>query len=264
MLHGVLRRKFELTEDQLTSTVLSYLELLPDAVFLRWLSCAVSMPVTAPKLSFSSTARVEFWAWPRTQSHGEPDLLTLIRDGSVDHAVVVEVKYGASKSQWDSVLDADDDNLRLRYDQLARYGLALRDADFPDVVDRQRVHRARHAVVYLTPHAAPPLDELKESHEQAPELRLLWLSWHSLAETLDTEHPEDETQRRVVHALVRLMAKLGFGLFTGFSTSAKPPCAPELMWHFDDQYFVMDPSWRIDPGGVWRFSEKEFDHEPGR
>lgn len=263
MLHGVLRNKFELTEDQLTSTVLSYLALLPDAVFLRWLSRAVSTPATAPTLSFSDAACVEFCAWPRTQSHGEPDLLTLIRDGAEAHAIVIEVKYGASKSQWDSVLGADDDNLRLRYDQLARYWHALADADFPNV-DPQRVRGARHAVIYLTPDAAPPLDELHESEALTPGLRLLWLSWHSLPETLATVPTENETQRRVVQALASLMAKLGFGTFTGFSTSGESPCAPELMWHFDDQYFVMDPSRRIHPGKVWRFSAKEFDHEPAR
>lgn len=252
MLHGVVRRKFELTEDQLTSTVLAYLDLLPSAVLSRWLARSTSIGDRAPMLAFSPSIRFDRFPWPRTSRHGEPDVLVLARDER-EHAIVIEAKYGAPKSQWSSSLDEEEQDRRRCYDQLARYGQALREGDFADV-SANRVARASHAVVYLTADAAPPLEELRESLQHAQDLPLYWLSWHALAQELEDVEAVDETQARAAAALRSLLVALGFEIFSSFALRTKQSVA-DCVWDFDRRFFAPDPDTIVKADAMWRFAD---------
>ena len=254
MLHGVVRRKFSLTEDQLTSCVISYLDLLPQAVFLGWLGrAAAARPGQTSAPTFKSTATLERHLWPRTLTHGEPDALVIVKDAGRAHAIIIEAKYGAAKSQWSSCLDTDDLNQRERYDQLTRYGKALREGDFPDL-PRRAIGDAEHMIVYLTADGAPPRSELEESLRHAPDLPLYWLSWHALALELEHVELQNDTQRLAASALRQLLLALGFDVFSDFKPRVRPVDA-EAVWHFERRLFVLEPSQVVNVNQVWKIKQ---------
>jgi hypothetical protein len=249
MLHGVFNGKFALSEDQLTSTVVGYLELLADGVFLGWLRNALPISEHAP-LDFSESASLKTVLWPRTKGHGEPDMLVLIDDENKQHALIVEAKYGAGKSQWQSCLEHELGEKSSYYDQLARYDHALSTGDFLDVPIA--APRENHSVVYLTSDAAPPLDELRESLRHGPGCRLYWLSWHALAEQLQGVATSDATQIKVAASLSRLLGILGFGAFTGFGEKVTRP-VEATSWSFYRAFFGLDATDTVDRELTWRF-----------
>jgi hypothetical protein len=77
-------------------------------------------------LHFGPAAHAKVLYWPRTVRHGEPDALVMVTDGDDSHAIVLEAKYDAQKSNWDST-DPQD------VDQLARYWKALNASDIAGV-----------------------------------------------------------------------------------------------------------------------------------
>jgi len=120
------------------------------------------------------TFAVELWpSWPE----GEPDaVIWLLAGGRRVNGLVVEAKFGASKS---GDFEENTDDLR---DQLARYARGLQ---------RELGGDLGLGVVYLTPHNAPPSAELAGSWKAidgktglTADTQLSWLSWIRVDEAL--------------------------------------------------------------------------------
>lgn len=225
MIEAILKRKLLVTEDVLTSCVVGLLDKMPRGHgLLAWLERAQPRGAMHEALHFGPEAHVTVSYWPRTAAHGEPDVLVIVEDGSVAHAIVLEAKYGAPKSDWNEI-EADD----LRRDQLVRYWEALRGRDIPGV-SQDLLARADKTVVYVTQHGTPPVEELQESIDKSRgEIRLAWLSWRDawdLAQSLRTS-AEPETIW-----LSALLEHLGLTHFRGFASASECVVA-EPVWSFD-------------------------------
>lgn len=250
MIRGVLRNKYALSEDQLTSTVWGLLELLPSHVTLDWIACARPWGAMSESLRFDPHARTELFYWPPTRAHGEPDLLLLVEDGERVDAVLVEAKHGAGKSQWDAL---EEELAPRKHDQLVRYWSALREQDFAGI-DRARLGRARCTVVYLTPHVGPPRAELDESVHIDPSIRLAWLSWRDLHSVLAAANPSERTEERAIGALRALLSHLGLSTFAGFrGPSIAVLVDPSRCWRWDGGTFVGSAHARVHAERTWKF-----------
>lgn len=200
-------------EDLLTSTAFQLLRYLPLDVGLL----AVLKRVRAVQpdgeviqdlpawLTLDGVTDTMYQFWPRRQGFGEPDVvITLLADKAPVVRLVVEVKLDAGMSR-DADADADDVTEVSRANQLVRYWRGLR-AD---------TRLRRLGVVYLTTHAAPPRDELRDSMSREPGDWLGWLSWRDLWQAMN------HARRLYLPAsdLADILEAKGLNAFHGF-----PPC----------------------------------------
>ena len=216
-------RAHERAEDLLTSTVFGLLR------YIDW-ACGVGAIVQRARVaSLCGGAAIlrsdpgwlgveavsgRVMLWPPAGPFGQPDVFVTLLDrhGAATAEVIFEVKLFSGKS---SVAGADVDVATTRPadvdpDQLVRYWqwLASRSKASTSVIK---------ALVYLTAHAIPPLDDLSESLHRAPAMRLAWLSWRDVwmvAQACRDSLPAED--------LTRLLAHRGLSWFDGFASSSTP------------------------------------------
>lgn len=251
MIDAILRGKLTTTEDVLTSCVVGLLAESPrEHGLLAWLERARPYAALAAPLRFGPDATFQVVYWPQTTEHGEPDVLVEVLDGRRTHAILIEAKYGAPKSDWVDLEDGDQ-----RRDQLARYWSALRRGDLA-CMGVERLGRCEQTVIYVTAHGSPPMSELSGSIEAArdPSLRLAWLSWRdawsvaaagmhagraafagrSLCALL--EHLGLTQFRGVADRILPLVtSKCWFFEHGGFEACARPEVRAQSGWHYGER-----------------------------
>jgi hypothetical protein len=250
VIDAILKGKVSVTEDLLTSCVVGALATMPRQYgLLAWLEKARPYGAMRQPLNFGTepAPRVDVIYWPQTANHGEPDVFVMVEDGPVTHAIVLEAKYGASKSDWDTV-DAED----LRRDQLVRYWEALRALDLPEV-SADRIRGAEKTVVFVTPHGAPPAEELQESVRRRGEIRLAWLSWR---DAWDVAEPFRTSTEAPNGWLLTLLEYLGLTQFRGFGL-AHDPTVEFSAWHFDRGGFAAAADVAVSLERPWQYSIQE-------
>lgn len=246
MIDAILKGKMPVIEDVVTSCVVGMLDKMPrEYGLLAWLERARPRGAMQEALHFGPAAHAKVLYWPRTTHHGEPDVFVMVEDGDVAHAIVLEAKYGAPKSDWETIHPED-----LRGDQLVRYWKALRVLDMPGV-SKDLLERAEKAVVYVTQHGTPPIEELQESIDKSGgEIRLAWLSWR---DAWDLAEPFRTSEEPATAWLLALLEHLGLTQFRGFGSASEPVVADPL-WHFDRGGFDAVASIVVEQGLLWRYT----------
>ena len=245
MIDAILKGKLSVTEDVLTSCVVGMLEKLPcEYGLLKWLERARPLGAMREALHFGPAAHAKVWFWPRTANHGEPDVFVMVEDGTIAHAIVLEAKYGAQKSNWD-LIDAQD----RRRDQLVRYWEALRLLDMPGVSE-DLLERAEKTVVYVTQHGTPPVEELQESLKSVDEIRLAWLSWRDAWDLAERFRTSGEP---ATAWLLTFLEHLGLMQFRGFDFKTDPIVEAPL-WYFDRGGFDAVARIGVAPELLWRYA----------
>lgn len=173
MIYAALHGKLDClrSEDALTSVVFGRLRYLPPTVLGEWLATARNHRDSQRALASSSDeAFVEFWPTLKDTRRGQgivqPDVVIAFGN----EIMIVEAKLWSSKSA------ANDGS-----DQLAR--------EWRAVTDHHGARARVTALLYVTRHVEPPVNELKESAEALEENgdHLWWLSWSSLAPILERQ-----------------------------------------------------------------------------
>ncbi len=217
----------ERAEDLFTSTVFGLLRYLPyhqgigaviraaRPVFLS--DGDVVVRSDAAWLNQMGVDRVELAFWPQWGAYGEPDLLLdlLAADGTLVHRVLVEAKLHSPKSSRESRhrdgAERPSGNewqpADIPDDQLAKYWEGL--AALPSRIS------APTTLIYLTTHSVPPRRDLKESLQRAPSMRLAWMSWTDVWQTM--RDADIAGMGALVAAdLCRLLRHKNLGGFEGF------------------------------------------------
>lgn len=248
VIDAILKGKMPVTEDVVTSCVVGMLDNMPrEYGLLAWLERARPRGAMHEALHFGPAAHAKVLYWPRTTSHGEPDVFVMVEGGAVDHAIVLEAKYGAQKSDWDEIDEQD-----LRGDQLVRYWEALRRnaLDMPGL-SKDLLARAEKTVVYVTHHGTPPVENLQESVDKCGgEIRLAWLSWR---DAWDLAEPFRMSREPATAWLLALLEHLGLTQFRGFS-SATEPAVTDRLWCFDRGGFDAVAKIGVEPELLWRYA----------
>ena len=191
-----IKRKAPIVEDALTACLFDLLRVLDsDDLLRRVLSRARFVDANGrPRGEGLELGKgwdrfeIELWpSWPE----GEPDAVVWLLAGKERvGGVVVEAKYGATKSG--DYVEGDSE----LYDQLGRYVRGLR---------RMLGNGRALGVVYLTPHFTPPSKELSDSWKAITDKtrgtavrQLSWLGWadvdDALREVLASKFPNDSTE----------------------------------------------------------------------
>jgi hypothetical protein len=247
VIDAILKGKVpDVTEDMVTSCVLGMLDNMPrEYGVLAWLERARPHGAMHEALHFGPAAHAKVLFWPRTTSHGEPDVFVMVEDGAVAHAIVLEAKYGAPKSDWDEI-DPQD----LCCDQLVRYWEALRLLDMPGV-SKDLLKRAEKTVVYVTQHGTPPVEELQESIDKSgSQIRLAWLSWR---DAWDLAEPFRMSAKPEAAWLLALLEHLGLTQFRGFD-SARESVVADPLWSFDRGGFDAVANIGVEQELLWRYA----------
>ncbi len=238
MIHAAIHGKLDGLEsdDALAAVVFTRLRDLPPAVIANWLATARShLDPVARVLSFAAAPVIERPGENparREQRPARADIVIRIDDT----VVVIEAKLRSSASQLDG-----------RAGPLARHWQAAAEDGGTDA--------ATTALIYLTPHLAPPEAELAASAELlgTGAAKLWWLSWSSLAPILERQVATGERTCGVVAAdLLAYLACVGLLRFHGWRL------APRWQHHPCWRYRRAPPShyWLESPinNPVWRFS----------
>ena len=241
VIDAILKGKVPVTEDVVTSCVVGLLDKMGrEYGLLAWLERARPRGAMHETLHFGPAAHAKVLYWPQTA-----DVFVMVEDGAVAHAIVLEAKYGAQKSDWDTI-DAQD----LRRDQLVRYWEALRALDMPGV-SKDWLARAEKIVVYVTQHSTPPVEELQESIDKSGrEIRLAWLSWR---DAWDLAEPFRMSGELATAWLLALLEHLGLTQFRGFDSASEPAVADPL-WYFDRGGFDSVAKIGVEQELLWRYA----------
>lgn len=213
-------RLSERREDVLTSTVFGLLRYVRDEeglLPLLRLARRVELGERGVTAEAQGWLPVERWKrcdvhfWPRYGEYGEPDLrVEVFGESNVPQAVLfIEAKYLSAKSGVAGEGETYEPSLP-DGDQLVKYS---------QVLDAESAKGVFTAVIYLTAHAAPPIEELAASVERRRDARFGWLSWrdvwriaHELHRTTPGNRPMEDLQLLLRHK--------GLKPFTGFSTES--------------------------------------------
>jgi hypothetical protein len=246
VIDAILKGKVPVKEDVVTSCVVGMLDKMPrEYGLLAWLERARPRGAMHETLHFGPAAHAQVLYWPRTADHGEPDVFVMVEDGAVAHAIVLEAKYGAQKSDWDEI-DPQD----LRGDQLVRYWEALRLLDMPGV-PKGLLARAEKTVVYVTEDSTPPVEELQESIDKSGGgIRLAWLSW---CDAWDLAEPFMMSVEPATAWLLALLEHLGLMQFRGFR-SASESAVTDPLWYFDRGGFYAVAKVGVEQELLWRYT----------
>lgn len=233
MIHAAIRGKLDClrSEDALTALVFGRLRYLEPTVLAEWFAGARNYRDPARKLtSTHHETYVDFWPTLKDTLRGrgtvQPDLIVSLGDD----LLIVEAKLWSSKS------GVDDGS-----DQLARqwHGVTFHYAGRSKVA----------ALLYITPHADPPITELGESASAMGDhaAHLWWLSWSSLAPILERQlDVGDRVSKLVADDLLIYLQEADLLRFRGWRLSPT--------WRFNDcwryrceywrDYSLAAPSWR--------------------
>jgi hypothetical protein len=209
MIYAELKGK-TFPEDILTSNVFGLLKLLPERILFSILSNAINLKRDNLEeiKSFDKIEKLEFW--PST-SWGVPDLILILSNKQDDKAaVVIEVKYGASKTGT-AYLDAKGDLKNKEEDQLARYWRYLC-YEFPKFENK--------FLVYLTEDRTIPLEEIGYSIKATDnEARIYWLSWFKINNEVMELIKEDlpPVEKRILELIKVYLEHKGFICFDGWT-----------------------------------------------
>jgi hypothetical protein len=250
-LHGKLSglsRLDERREDVLTSTAFGLLRYVPEEEALLPLlrhtrrielrNGEVVVGYGAHWLRFVGPRRCEVEFWPRLGRNGEPDLRIRCfgQDDALMEDLLVEVKYLSSKSG-----EADEEETYEPAvpdgDQLTRYW---------QVLDREEAAGVFTAVIYLTAHAAPPIEELGRSLRRCERVRLGWLSWR------DVWAVSARIQSPPMQDLTRLLGHKGLKPFTGFSSDGVPPTSKQSLFASRRNRFHYETPMPFPTERLWR------------
>lgn len=209
-------RAHDRAEDLLTSTAFQLLRYLDPVVGLLAVLNRVravgpdgrTIPSLPPWLDLGGVTSALCEFWPRWGEFGEPDVVVTVLAGETPVGrLVVEAKLDATKSGEagdEEATDAADP------DQLRRYWQGLRAAPGAPPL----------GVVYLTPHATPPRDELAASLAREPGDWLGWLSWRDVWAAMRAAG--DALPAR---DLAEILAAKGLKAFDGFGACVPPSLA---------------------------------------
>jgi hypothetical protein len=172
-------RAHDRAEDLLTSTAFQLLRYLPLDVALLAVLKRVRAVLPNGRLSselpewlkLRGITEAEYVLWPPWGEYGQPDVVIKLWSSAIPFGrLVVEVKLDANKSdiaEEEEATEAPDP------DQLRRYWQGLKKKQDEDGVKPL-------GVVYLTSHAIPPYEELKDSMDREKGNWLGWLSWRDV------------------------------------------------------------------------------------
>jgi hypothetical protein len=226
-LHGKLGDRGananERLEDLLTSNVLGTLRYLPIGLgFAQVLARAQSIAnpgvLDALPIDLATLVEGKLHFWPRAPGVGECDALLVMRDCSGSfHALLIEAKYHSGKSST-ATEEEDLGGAESRaHDQLARYLVALAAGEFEQT---KSLALASRGLLYLTAHAAMPVNELEESRvgAQARGVNdpLYWLSWRDITRALRPLRGQGEQENQcAISDILDLLERRGLIPFRG-------------------------------------------------
>ncbi len=240
LLKGKLSGEQRNMEDLLTSNVFGLLQHYQEKLaLLPFIREARTLEGRQPlgDVPDETRATYEFWPLWRTETgrYCEPDVvLQLELPDDSRRLVLVEAKFHAGKSDT-----ADVETTGEIRDQLAReWACLLTEADR---------RRAQPVLIYLTPHLAPPRDDIEASLAAlgaiaGPAPVISWLSWRRLTTVLSAT--ADPLLRELNASLIRL----GLELFTGLPDIR--PWGP-VLWTFENRWDW--PASTIE-SVTWRFT----------
>lgn len=271
MLHAELRGKIgeeatdaQRKEDVLTSTVFGTLFTAGAwDVLAHWLGAAKAIGNNRA-LTPAAVAEGNYWFWPRL-GDVEPDVIVQL--GSV--LVIVEAKYLSGKSGKGPAASSDAMELPLEdpKDQLVRQWRACAPetniAAYPAGI-RDAIRGCERALVYLVrrSHWTREHREVERSLQQAPDARMLLLTWEHLDEVLASgglprwaEELRAYLRRRGLTAFrgfrsAEAVAVDGVAALTGW-WSHRPPVGRSLRSSFDPQDLP-----RLQKLAAWRLRTK--------
>jgi hypothetical protein len=260
MLHAAIRGKLSCLdlEDPLTAAVFGRLKYLPVSVVASWFANARPWPLEpsrSPPEFFKGVDALLPSFWPQWQDtlRGagivEPDIAFFV-DGSL---IIVEAKLWSGKSGSSFFTEAEEERPA---DQLARQWKAAIDYCMREL----RGTLAPAALVYLTPHLAPPSHDLDESiaemHKYGDGANLFWLSWSSLEAPLrDLVGMNAVPQASIAEDILAYLDEVGVLRFHSWRSSGY---ASELvMWRYHrppvQPYFVEVEN--LSLRSTWLYSE---------
>lgn len=223
-------RAHERREDVLTSTTFGLLRYLPLSDWLFPLAQAIrpvylDRPVLRPDANWLDVQEAVRWdvqLWQRKSPFGEPDVTVHLYDsqGVLLHLLVIEVKLYSPKSGsaeliGDALGEEGEELAGIDRDQLVRYWHFAQAMSRADSLKKDLEARPCPAsLIYLTAHAAPPVDELLISLRAEPRMRLGWLSWFDVWRVVYAAARRN--QSLPAQDLAALLEHKGFRQFVGF------------------------------------------------